>query len=98
MKWNKKFNFIEKYKVSKSLCDDLIKYYENNKQYTQARKYIPNTVRRILYHVENKLTFIHPIGLNLITGLLTILFFKSFILSLSYIHGSIKNIHNYRSN
>ena len=24
-------NFIETYKVSESLCDDLIKYYENNK-------------------------------------------------------------------
>ena len=36
-------NFIETYKVSESLCDDLIKYYENNKQYTKLRNDIPNT-------------------------------------------------------
>ena len=36
-------NFIETYKVSESLCDDLIKYYENNKEYTKLRKDIPNT-------------------------------------------------------
>jgi hypothetical protein len=43
-------NFIETYKVSKSLCDDLIKYYENNKQYTKLRKDIPNTNDSLFYN------------------------------------------------
>ena len=37
------YNFIEKYKVSKTLCDDLLKYYKKNKQYTMQRKDIANT-------------------------------------------------------
>ena len=43
-------NFIETYKVSESLCDDLIKYYENNKQYTKLRKDIPNTNDSLFYN------------------------------------------------
>ena len=43
-------NFIETYKVSESLCDDLINYYENNKQYTKLRKDIPNTNDSLFYN------------------------------------------------
>ena len=43
-------NFIETYKISESLCDDLIKYYENNKEYTQARKDIPDTNDSLFYN------------------------------------------------
>ena len=43
-------NFIETYKVSKSLCDDLIKYYKNNKQYTMARRDIPKTNDSLFYN------------------------------------------------
>ena len=43
-------NFIETYKVSESLCDDLIKYYENNKEYTKLRKDIPNTNDSLFYN------------------------------------------------
>ncbi len=42
--------FIETYKVSESLCDDLIKYYENNKEYTKLRKDIPNTNDSLFYN------------------------------------------------
>ena len=44
------YNFIETYKVSESLCDDLIKYYENNKEYTKVRKDIPNTNDSLFYN------------------------------------------------
>ena len=44
------YNFIETYKVPTSLCDDLIKYYKDNKQYTMARKDIPKTNDSLFYN------------------------------------------------
>ena len=44
------YNFIETYKVSESLCDDLIKYYKNNKEYTGVRKDIPKTNDSLFYN------------------------------------------------
>jgi prolyl 4-hydroxylase len=38
------FNFIEKYKVSSQLCDDLTSYYKNNKEYKEKHRDVSNTI------------------------------------------------------
>ena len=52
------YNFIETYKVPTSLCDDLIKYYKDNKQYTKLRKDIPNTNDSLFYNDSQDPTII----------------------------------------
>tara|TARA_R100000084_G_C4595794_1_gene120686 strand:- start:216 stop:737 length:522 start_codon:yes stop_codon:yes gene_type:complete len=37
------FNFIEEYKISPKLCDDLVDYYKNNNEYKEKRSDILNT-------------------------------------------------------
>jgi hypothetical protein len=44
------FNFIEKYKVDKNICNDLLKYYKSNKEYKFPRRNISNTIEAYFFN------------------------------------------------
>jgi|TARA_R110002012_G_scaffold312548_1_gene523373 prolyl 4-hydroxylase len=44
------FDFIEKYKVNKKICDDLLKYYKSNKEYKLPKPHIDNTTEAYFFN------------------------------------------------